>query len=136
MDPFTADQLAWKTAQEADKVMKEVMMDRVINLIMEQFVLEVTLELSSEVAQEFFTIKQMSRSLAFDVIFNAIQEVGKQRQNPSGDEKCTASSDHLVTLLLEQQKDRELHRKGLWGHIQGIHATNVPGIDHPQHERI
>ncbi|XP_038647122.1 uncharacterized protein LOC119962921 [Scyliorhinus canicula] len=108
MDPFTADQLAWKTAQEADAVMKEVMMDGVTNLVMEQFVLEVTLELSSEVVEEFFSVNQMSRSLAFDVIFNAVQEVGKQRQKQSGDEKFTASSDLLITLLLEQQKDREL----------------------------
>uniref|UniRef100_UPI00398F7782 uncharacterized protein isoform X2 n=1 Tax=Pristiophorus japonicus TaxID=55135 RepID=UPI00398F7782 len=109
MDPFTADQLAWKTVQEADKVMKEVMMDRVTNLLMEQFVLEVTLELSSEVAQEFYNVNQMSQSLAFGVIFNAVQEVGKQRQKQSGKEKIAASSDHLITMLLEQQKDRELH---------------------------
>ncbi|GCB73064.1 hypothetical protein scyTo_0006604 [Scyliorhinus torazame] len=147
MDPFTAEYpfafldfnssyLAWKTAQEADAVMKEVMMDRVTNLVMEQFVLEVTLELSSEVVEEFFSVNQMSRSLAFDVIFNAVQEVGKQRQTQSGDEKFTASSDLLITLLLEQQKDRELRRKGLWGHIQDNHATKMPGNDHLQHERI
>lgn len=56
------------------------------------------------------TVNQMSRSLAFDVIFNAVQRKESQIQMPNEHLKHTGSSDHLVTLLLEQQKDRELHR--------------------------
>ncbi|XP_067884765.1 uncharacterized protein [Heterodontus francisci] len=136
MDPLTADQLAWKTVQEADKVMKEVMMNRVTSLVMEQFVLEITLELSSEIAQEFHNVNQMSQSLAFDAIFNAVQEVGKQRQKQSENEKLTASPDHLITLLLEQQNDRELHRRGLWGHNLDIQDTHVASNNHLQQEKI
>ncbi|GCC24693.1 uncharacterized protein [Chiloscyllium punctatum] len=136
MNTFTADQFSWKTSDEADNVLKEVMMDRVANLIVEQFVLEITRELSSEVAQEFFIVNQMSRSLAFDVIFNAVQEVGKERQKESQNEKPTASVDHLTTWLLEQQNDRELHRKGLWGHILSVPATEIPSDVHLQQERI
>ncbi|XP_072435747.1 uncharacterized protein [Chiloscyllium punctatum] len=96
----------------------------------------ITRELSSEVAQEFFIVNQMSRSLAFDVIFNAVQEVGKERQKESQNEKPTASVDHLTTWLLEQQNDRELHRKGLWGHILSVPATEIPSDVHLQQERI
>ncbi|XP_062898524.1 uncharacterized protein LOC134343699 [Mobula hypostoma] len=114
-DCFSVEHLAQKNMQEANRLMKQVEKDRVTSLIMEQFVLEVTHELSSEVAEEIYKVSQMIHSLAFGVIFNAVQENRNQRQKQSGDVKHTPSSDHLVTLLLEQQKDRELHRKGLWG---------------------
>ncbi|XP_072920775.1 uncharacterized protein [Hemitrygon akajei] len=114
-DCFSVEHLAQKNMQETNRLMKQVEEDRVTSLIMEQFVLEVTHELSSEVAEEIYKVSQMIHSLAFDVIFNAVQENRNQRQKQSGNVKHTLSSDHLVTLLLEQQKDRELHRKGLWG---------------------
>ncbi|XP_072107935.1 uncharacterized protein [Mobula birostris] len=96
-DCFSVEHLVQKNMQEANRLMKQVEKDRVTSLIMEQFVLEVTHELSSEVAEEIY------------------KENRNQREKQSGDVKHTPSSDHLVTLLLEQQKDRELHRKGLWG---------------------
>ncbi|XP_055492339.1 uncharacterized protein LOC129697647 isoform X2 [Leucoraja erinacea] len=115
MDSSSADNLAQKNMQEAKRLMKEVKTNRVTSLVMEQIVLEVTYELSNEAAEEIYSVNQMSRSLAFDVIFNAVQRKESQIQKPNEHLKHTGSSDHLLTLLLEQQKDRELHRKGLWG---------------------
>ncbi|XP_041113891.1 uncharacterized protein LOC121319953 [Polyodon spathula] len=115
-DHFT-EQHSWKQKQQVDRVMEEVLTDRVISLIMEQIVLESTLQFSKEIAHALYNVNKMCQALSFDVILNSAQEAGKAKKDPGKDQSGKPAED-LVHILLQQQRDRQRHRKETWSHTQ------------------
>lgn len=113
-DHFT-EQHSWKQKQQVERVMEEVLTDRVISLIMEQIVLESTLEFSKEIAHALYNVNKMCQALSFDVILNSAQEAGKK---DLGKDQPGNPSENLVHILLQQQRDRQRHRKETWSHTQ------------------
>ncbi|XP_078535081.1 uncharacterized protein LOC144821761 [Lissotriton helveticus] len=109
MDPDTADQL-----REQDN--EKLSTDRAAQLIGDQLILETTLEMAKQAADEVLIVKRMSIALGFDLIFNAVQRRRRSVTSSEQSEDTLSPEEEITGILLQQIKEREVHRKEVWKH--------------------
>ncbi|XP_066575977.1 uncharacterized protein LOC136766441 isoform X3 [Amia ocellicauda] len=101
VSPAIDPRSAQSRRQLSDRLMKEFQAEQVSKLIMEQLVLETTLEFSKETAQTFYNIHKMCEALSFDAVFNSIKKAV-----PGEQALGKGNSDDLTPMILTQQRDR------------------------------
>ncbi|XP_039608708.1 uncharacterized protein LOC120528598 [Polypterus senegalus] len=114
-DHFTM--FSWNQKQPIDRVLQEEQTNRIFNLIMEQIILECTLDLSKEIVQELYNVEKMCRALSFEVILNSAKEAAKVKHS-TGTVYTSVSLEELSQLLLQQQLNRHQHREEIWDHME------------------
>ncbi|XP_069057461.1 uncharacterized protein [Pleurodeles waltl] len=111
--PDAADQLRLQGNESSRAKMSH---DYAVELIGEQLILETTLEMAKQAADEVLIVNRMGVALGFDLIFNAVRRARRPVTASEPSEDTISSEGELTGMLLQQIKEREVHRKEVWKH--------------------